>query len=132
MTGVDGTVVDPDNGKEYKGKIWAVGNDNLKMRGYIGISILGRTESWVRIPPPVPVALRFVISALRSCMRLGWEVGMIFGAHVIVYSKDAEADRAFLRDVLGIQACGCGAWMADFCVASGGGRCAPGGDEWGA
>jgi hypothetical protein len=25
---------------------------------------------------------------------------MIHGAHVIVYSKDAEADRAFLRDVL--------------------------------
>jgi hypothetical protein len=24
---------------------------------------------------------------------------MIFGAHVIVYSKDAEADRAFFRDV---------------------------------
>src|SRR5450631_1992253 len=26
---------------------------------------------------------------------------MIFGAHVILYSKDAEADRAFFRDVLG-------------------------------
>src|SRR5436309_15426460 len=26
---------------------------------------------------------------------------MIFGAHVIVYSKDATADRAFLRDILG-------------------------------
>ncbi len=26
---------------------------------------------------------------------------MIFGAHVIVYSTDADADRAFLRDVLG-------------------------------
>ena len=26
---------------------------------------------------------------------------MINGAHVVVYSKDAEADRAFLRDVLG-------------------------------
>lgn len=25
---------------------------------------------------------------------------MISGAHVIVYSKDAEADRAFIRDVL--------------------------------
>ena len=25
---------------------------------------------------------------------------MITGAHVIVYSKDAEADRAFFRDVL--------------------------------
>jgi len=28
---------------------------------------------------------------------------MIFGAHVIVYSKDAEADRAFLKDVLGLK-----------------------------
>jgi catechol 2,3-dioxygenase-like lactoylglutathione lyase family enzyme len=26
---------------------------------------------------------------------------MIFGAHIIVYSRDAEADRAFFRDVLG-------------------------------
>jgi catechol 2,3-dioxygenase-like lactoylglutathione lyase family enzyme len=28
---------------------------------------------------------------------------MIFGAHVIVYSKDASADRAFFRDVLGYR-----------------------------
>lgn len=28
---------------------------------------------------------------------------MINGAHVIIYSKDAEADRAFLRDVLGFS-----------------------------
>ena len=27
---------------------------------------------------------------------------MINGAHVIVYSKDAEADRAFFKDVLGL------------------------------
>jgi catechol 2,3-dioxygenase-like lactoylglutathione lyase family enzyme len=27
---------------------------------------------------------------------------MILGAHVIVYSKDAEADRAFFRDVLAL------------------------------
>jgi catechol 2,3-dioxygenase-like lactoylglutathione lyase family enzyme len=26
---------------------------------------------------------------------------MIFGAHIIVYSRDASADRAFFRDVLG-------------------------------
>ena len=26
---------------------------------------------------------------------------MINGAHMVVYSKDAEADRAFLRDILG-------------------------------
>jgi catechol 2,3-dioxygenase-like lactoylglutathione lyase family enzyme len=28
---------------------------------------------------------------------------MIIGAHVIAYSKDAEADRAFLRDILGFS-----------------------------
>ena len=28
---------------------------------------------------------------------------MISGAHFIVYSKDAEADRAFLRDVVGLD-----------------------------
>lgn len=28
---------------------------------------------------------------------------MISGAHVILYSKDAEADRAFLRDILGMK-----------------------------
>ena len=47
---VEGTVVDPENGKQYKGKIWAVGKDSLKMRGYVGISLLGRTETWTRIP----------------------------------------------------------------------------------
>jgi catechol 2,3-dioxygenase-like lactoylglutathione lyase family enzyme len=28
---------------------------------------------------------------------------MISGAHVIIYSKDAEADRAFIKDVLGFR-----------------------------
>ncbi|HLV85501.1 MAG TPA: hypothetical protein VKV39_00905 [Candidatus Sulfotelmatobacter sp.] len=28
---------------------------------------------------------------------------MISGAHVVLYSKDAEADRAFLRDVLALK-----------------------------
>jgi catechol 2,3-dioxygenase-like lactoylglutathione lyase family enzyme len=27
---------------------------------------------------------------------------MIFGAHIVIYSTDAEADRAFFRDVLGL------------------------------
>jgi catechol 2,3-dioxygenase-like lactoylglutathione lyase family enzyme len=29
---------------------------------------------------------------------------MIFGAHVIIYSNDATADRAFFRDILGFSA----------------------------
>jgi len=37
---------------------------------------------------------------------------MIFGAHVIVYSKDAEADRVFLRDVLGFASVDAGhGWL---------------------
>ena len=37
---------------------------------------------------------------------------MIFGAHVIVYSKDAKADRVFLRDVLGLSAVDAGSgWL---------------------
>jgi catechol 2,3-dioxygenase-like lactoylglutathione lyase family enzyme len=33
-----------------------------------------------------------------------WDArGVIFGAHVILYTQDAEADRAFLRDVLGLK-----------------------------
>jgi len=37
---------------------------------------------------------------------------MIFGAHVIVYSTDAEADRAFFREVLGFQSVDAGhGWL---------------------
>jgi hypothetical protein len=37
---------------------------------------------------------------------------MIFGAHVIVYSKDADADRAFLSDILGLSSVDAGhGWL---------------------
>jgi catechol 2,3-dioxygenase-like lactoylglutathione lyase family enzyme len=37
---------------------------------------------------------------------------MISGAHIIVYSKDAEADRAFFRDVLGLPSVDAGhGWL---------------------
>ena len=37
---------------------------------------------------------------------------MIFGAHVILYSKDAEADRAFCREVLGLSSVDAGhGWL---------------------
>jgi catechol 2,3-dioxygenase-like lactoylglutathione lyase family enzyme len=37
---------------------------------------------------------------------------MIFGAHVIVYSRDAAADRAFFRDVLGLSSVDAGhGWL---------------------
>ena len=37
---------------------------------------------------------------------------MISGAHIILYSKDAEADRAFFRDVLGFNSVDAGhGWL---------------------
>jgi catechol 2,3-dioxygenase-like lactoylglutathione lyase family enzyme len=37
---------------------------------------------------------------------------VIFGAHVIIYSKEAEADRAFLADVLGFSSVDAGhGWL---------------------
>jgi catechol 2,3-dioxygenase-like lactoylglutathione lyase family enzyme len=37
---------------------------------------------------------------------------MIFGAHVIVYSRDADADRAFFSDVLGLSSVDAGhGWL---------------------
>ena len=37
---------------------------------------------------------------------------MISGAHVIVYTKDSEADRAFFRDVLGLKSVDAGqGWL---------------------
>jgi catechol 2,3-dioxygenase-like lactoylglutathione lyase family enzyme len=37
---------------------------------------------------------------------------VISGAHVIVYSKDAEADRAFFRDILGFRSVDAGhGWL---------------------
>src|SRR5436309_6686568 len=37
---------------------------------------------------------------------------MISGAHVIIYSNDVEADRAFLRDVLGFKSVDAGhGWL---------------------
>ncbi len=37
---------------------------------------------------------------------------MISGAHVVIYSKDAEADRAFFRNVLGFKSVDAGhGWL---------------------
>ena len=44
-----GTILDPANGKTYKCKIAVEGGGKkLKVRGYIGMSLLGRTQHWVR------------------------------------------------------------------------------------
>ncbi|MES2182622.1 MAG: DUF2147 domain-containing protein [Pseudomonadota bacterium] len=44
-----GQILDPDNGKIYSCKLTLLdGGKKLKVRGYIGIRWLGRTEIWLR------------------------------------------------------------------------------------
>ena len=43
-----GTVYDPKAGKTYSGKMTLVSPDVLKLRGFIGISLFGRNETWTR------------------------------------------------------------------------------------
>ena len=45
----DGKILDPKNGKLYKCYVALEGNDKLKLRGYIGFSLIGRTEYWYRV-----------------------------------------------------------------------------------
>ena len=45
----NGKILDPKNGKLYKCYITLESKDKLKVRGYIGISLLGRTQYWYRV-----------------------------------------------------------------------------------
>lgn len=44
----DGRILDPNNGKTYKCYITLEDDDTLKVRGYVGFSLLGRTQYWIR------------------------------------------------------------------------------------
>ena len=46
----DGTIYDPNSGKTYRCIITWVDEDTLKVRGYVGVPMLGRTETWTRVP----------------------------------------------------------------------------------
>jgi len=43
-----GEITDPKNGKIYRCKISLEGKDKLIVRGYLGISLFGRSQTWVR------------------------------------------------------------------------------------
>lgn len=45
----DGEILDPDNGKVYRSKVsLAEGGKKLKVRGYVGVPMFGRSQVWVR------------------------------------------------------------------------------------
>lgn len=43
-----GKIYDPKNGKTYSCQVELDGNNILKLRGYIGVSMIGRTSEWTR------------------------------------------------------------------------------------
>lgn len=45
----NGTIYDPKNGKTYNCKITRDAKGNLNVRGFIGISLIGRTAFWVKV-----------------------------------------------------------------------------------
>jgi uncharacterized protein (DUF2147 family) len=44
-----GLIYDPENGKDYRCKMRLTSPDVLNVRGFIGISLIGRTEIWTRV-----------------------------------------------------------------------------------
>ncbi|PTS94066.1 DUF2147 domain-containing protein [Pedobacter sp. HMWF019] len=45
----DGKIYDPKSGKTYSCNITEKSNGQLNIRGYIGISLIGRSEVWKRV-----------------------------------------------------------------------------------
>lgn len=44
-----GTILDPLSGKVYKSKIKVSNNGKrLRMRGYVGVEVFGRSQTWIR------------------------------------------------------------------------------------
>lgn len=45
----DGEILDPNKGKTYDVSLELLNADKLKVRGYMGVSLLGRTQYWYRV-----------------------------------------------------------------------------------
>ena len=47
---VGGTILDPNSGKQYKlkGEL-TQGGQKLELRGFMGVSVLGRNQTWLRV-----------------------------------------------------------------------------------
>lgn len=44
----EGNIYDPKSGNTYSCTIKMTNNNTLEVRGYIGVSLIGRTDTWVR------------------------------------------------------------------------------------
>jgi uncharacterized protein (DUF2147 family) len=49
-----GTIYDPQNGKTYSATLRLGPDGTLNVRGYVGIALFGRSETWTRPAPALP------------------------------------------------------------------------------
>jgi len=55
-----GHILDPRNGTMYGVELHLDSNDNLAVRGFLGIPLLGETQTWTRFTGSVPANCRIV------------------------------------------------------------------------
>lgn len=44
----EGTILDPENGKTYSCYLKLTNKNKLKVRGFLGVALFGRTQYWIR------------------------------------------------------------------------------------
>lgn len=45
----NGTIYDPKSGKTYSCYMKVINKDQMEVKGYIGISLIGRSQNWTRV-----------------------------------------------------------------------------------
>lgn len=45
----EGTIYDPESGKTYSCYMKMLSNDKMEVKGYIGFSLIGRSQTWTRV-----------------------------------------------------------------------------------
>ncbi|MES1924624.1 hypothetical protein T31B1_04835 [Salinisphaera sp. T31B1] len=50
-----GRIYDTENGKHYDCYVWLADAEHLKLHGYVGVRLLGRTTTWTRVADPARV-----------------------------------------------------------------------------
>jgi uncharacterized protein (DUF2147 family) len=43
------TIYDPGSGRTYSCALWLDGSNRLRLRGYVGVPLIGRTTTWLRV-----------------------------------------------------------------------------------